>query len=74
MTEITAAIGKALGRQVDYEQIPWPDFEKQAPGEITAMFKWFEADGYHADVAGLRARHPFLVSFDAYLEHSWTKP
>jgi len=74
MAEITAAIGKALGREVVYEQIPWADFEKDAPPDITAMFKWFEADGYHADVAGLRARHAFLTSFDAYLQRSWGKP
>jgi uncharacterized protein YbjT (DUF2867 family) len=71
MAEITAAIGKALGRQVDYVQMPWADFEKAAGPEVTAMFKWFEADGYHADVAGLRARHPFLTSFDAYLQRAW---
>jgi uncharacterized protein YbjT (DUF2867 family) len=74
MAEIAAAIGKALGRQVDYQQMPWPDFEKHAPPDITAMFKWFEADGYHADVAGLRARHPFLTSFDTYLQRAWAKP
>ena len=74
MAEITAAIGKALGRQVDYVQVPWADFEKMAGAEVTAMFKWFEADGYHADVAGLRARHPFLTSFDAYLQRAWKKP
>jgi len=73
MAEIAAAMGKALGRQVDYVQIPWPDFEKSAGPEVTAMFKWFEADGYHADVAGLRARHAFLTSFDAYLQRSWVK-
>jgi uncharacterized protein YbjT (DUF2867 family) len=71
MAEIAAAIGKALGRQVAYVQLPWADFEKNAGPEVTAMFKWFEADGYHADVAGLRARHPFLTSFDAYLQQSW---
>ena len=74
MAEITAAMGKALGRQVDYVQVPWADFEKMAGPEVTAMFKWFEADGYHADVAGLRARHPFLTSFDAFLQRAWKKP
>jgi uncharacterized protein YbjT (DUF2867 family) len=71
MAEIAAALGKALGRQVDYVQVPWADFEKRAGPEAAAMFKWFESDGYHADVAGLRARHPFLTSFDAYLQRSW---
>lgn len=74
MADIAAALGKALGRQVDYVQVPWADFEKMAPPEIAAMFKWFEADGYHADVAGLRARYSFLTSFDAYLERAWAEP
>lgn len=71
MAEIAAALGKAMGRQVDYVQVPWADFEKGAGPEITAMFRWFESDGYHADVAGLRARHPFLTSFDTWLQQSW---
>jgi uncharacterized protein YbjT (DUF2867 family) len=74
MTEIAAAMGKALGRKVDYVQIPWEDFEKSAGAEVTAMFRWFESDGYHADVPSLRARYPFMTSFDAFLERrGWTK-
>jgi uncharacterized protein YbjT (DUF2867 family) len=73
MSEIALAMGNALGRPIDYVQVPWADFEKDAGPEITAMFKWFEADGYHADVANLRARHRFLTSFDAYLQRTWRK-
>jgi uncharacterized protein YbjT (DUF2867 family) len=71
MTDIAAAMSKALGKPIAYEQMPWPEFEKHAPPDITAMFKWFEADGYHADLPALRARHPFLTTFDAYLQRTW---
>jgi uncharacterized protein YbjT (DUF2867 family) len=74
MTEIAAAFSAATGAKVEYLQIPWPAFEKAAGPEVTAMYKWFEADGYHADVAGLRARYQFMTSFEAYLaRHGWTK-
>jgi len=74
MSEIAAAFGTAMGVKVEYVQVPWPEFEKAAGPEIAAMYRWFEADGYHADVAGLRARYPFMTSFDAYLaRHGWTK-
>jgi uncharacterized protein YbjT (DUF2867 family) len=75
MLEVTAAIAKAVGHPVAYEQVPWPDFEKGAPPEIAAMFRWFESDGYHADVPGLRAKYPSMTSFDAFLaQHPPAKP
>ena len=74
MAEVAAAFEKAAGTKIGYVQEPWPDFEKSAGPEITAMYRWFESDGYQADVAGLRARYPFMTSFDAYLEqHRWGK-
>ena len=68
MSEIVAAMSKAMGQPLEYVQVPWPDFEKAAGPEITAMYRWFEADGYHADVPGLRARYPFMTSWEVFLD------
>jgi len=74
MIDVAAAISKAVGHKVDYEQAPWPDFEKAAGPEISAMFRWFESDGYHADVPGLRARYSFMTSFETWLDRQgWAK-
>jgi hypothetical protein len=32
------------------------------------MFEWFQGHGYQADIKALRAVHPGLRSFAAYLE------
>ena len=68
MAEVIAAFEKATETNLEYVQEPWGEFEKAAGAELTAMYRWFESDGYQADVAGLRARYPFMTSFDAYLK------
>jgi uncharacterized protein YbjT (DUF2867 family) len=71
MADVVAAFERATGRELQYEQVPWEVFEQRAGPEITAMYRWFQADGYRADVAGLRARFPFLLSFDEFLRREW---
>lgn len=60
--------------QTSYTQIPWKDFEKQSGPEMTAMFKWFENVGYHADVTGLRQKHHGLMSFERWKNTFWLSP
>jgi uncharacterized protein YbjT (DUF2867 family) len=36
--------------------------------EISLMFEWFQEHGYRADIDALRAEHPGLLSFAAYLK------
>lgn len=36
--------------------------------EIALMFEWFQEHGYRADIPALRAEHPGLLSFAAYLK------
>jgi len=37
-------------------------------GDLGAMFKWFNTDGYAVDIQSLRKRHPGLLSFGDWLE------
>ncbi len=68
MSDVVAAFSAAIGKPVTYVQVPWDAFGAAAGDEMTSMFRWFEADGYHADVSALRQHHPFVTSFEAYLK------
>jgi uncharacterized protein YbjT (DUF2867 family) len=72
MPEIADTFSRVVGRQVDYFQTPWDQFEEQMGEEFTVMYRWFNDYGYEADVAGLRKEHPGLVSLEQYLRtHGW---
>ncbi|MEO8131577.1 MAG: NmrA family NAD(P)-binding protein, partial [Bryobacteraceae bacterium] len=60
--------------QTSYTQIPWEDFEKQSGPEMTAMFKWFENVGYHADITDLRQKHHGLMTFERWKNTFWPSP
>ena len=56
MSETARLLGGAAGREVQYQQVPWDKFEQQAGHEMTVMYRWFEAIGYHVDISALSAR------------------
>jgi uncharacterized protein YbjT (DUF2867 family) len=67
MPEIADTFSRVIGRQVDYFQSPWDQFEEQMGEEYTVMYRWFNDYGYEADIAALREENPGLVSFEQYL-------
>jgi len=72
MPEIADTFSRVIGRQVDYFQTPWDQFEEQMGEEFTVMYRWFNDEGYESDIAGLRKEYPGLVSFEQYLRgHGW---
>ena len=72
MPEIADTFSRMIGRQVDYFQTPWDQFEEQMGEEYTVMYRWFDEHGYEADIVGLRKEHPGLISFEQYLStHGW---
>ena len=73
MSELAQSFGRMAGREVRYEQIPWDQFERQAGAELTAMYKWFQATGYHTDISDVRREHPNLMSFERWLQSKWAK-
>jgi uncharacterized protein YbjT (DUF2867 family) len=74
MTELAEAFSRASAREVRYQQVPWDQFEQQAGHEMTIMYRWFEDNGYHVDIAGVRQQYPPLTSFNSWLEQNWTRP
>jgi len=72
MPEIAGTFSRVIGRNVDYFQVPWEGFEEQMGEEYTIMYRWFNDEGYEADIAVLRDEYPGLVSFEQYLRgHGW---
>jgi uncharacterized protein YbjT (DUF2867 family) len=70
--EVANTFSEFIGKEVAYSQVLWDDYERQAGHEYTVMFRWFEDEGYEADIDALREIHPDLQDFDSYLEkHGW---
>jgi uncharacterized protein YbjT (DUF2867 family) len=72
MPEIAATFGRVIGREVDYYQVPWDQFEEQMGEEFAVMYRWFNDVGYEADIDALRREYPELTTFERYLRsHGW---
>jgi uncharacterized protein YbjT (DUF2867 family) len=71
IAELVQALSRASGRDVEYRQTPWSDFEVKAGPEIAKMFRWFQDVGYHVDIPAVRQEYPKLTSFDRWLNANW---
>jgi uncharacterized protein YbjT (DUF2867 family) len=71
MTGLAKALGRVTGREVQYVQMPWEEFEKRSGHERTLMYRWFENVGYHVDIAALRQQYPNLITFEHWLHANW---
>jgi uncharacterized protein YbjT (DUF2867 family) len=72
MPEIAETFGRVIGREVEYYQVPWDQFEEQMGEEYAVMYRWFNDVGYEADIAALRQEYPELTTFERYLRsHGW---
>jgi uncharacterized protein YbjT (DUF2867 family) len=67
MRETAETFSHALNRDVKYVQVPWNDFKKQAGDEMTTMYRWFEDEGYKADIEALRKIHHGLKDLQSFL-------
>jgi uncharacterized protein YbjT (DUF2867 family) len=67
MTVIAETFGRVIGREVSYYQVPWDQFEEQMGEEVTVNYRWFNDEGYEADIAALQQEHPELTTFERYL-------
>lgn len=73
MTELTASLSRISTHEVRYEQVPWDEFEQSAGGEMTAMYRWFDTVGYHADISAVRGEYPNLSSLERWLQSKWRR-
>jgi uncharacterized protein YbjT (DUF2867 family) len=58
--QAAAVFARVLGRPVRFWRMPMPMVRVALGREFFQMFRWFNAAGFQADVAGLRRRYPEL--------------
>ena len=74
LPQLAQTFSRVIGRQVNYVQISWEQFQQAAGEEITVMTKWFNNVGYQADIPALRKEYPDLTTFGQYLRrHGWER-
>lgn len=70
-SELAVAFGEAYDKPARFEEISLDAVAHNSyipyASEIAVMFEWFQTDGYRADIAATRARHPALKTFAAWL-------
>jgi len=71
MQGIAEALSRAAAKPVQYMQVPWNEFEKQAGHGMTVMFRWFETHGYHVDLDAVKQEYPQTTGFNRWLETYW---
>ncbi|MFE1956293.1 NmrA/HSCARG family protein [Streptomyces sp. NPDC059524] len=70
--EVAEAFAARTGTPARFQELPLDmvasnPYIPNAP-EIALMFEWFQDHGYQADIPALRAAHPGLKSFEAFLK------
>ena len=71
MSDLAQVFTRACGREVQYAQVPWDEYEQQAGPEITLMYRWFQETGYHVDIGAVRQEHRGLKSFEQWINSDW---
>ncbi|MFX0580101.1 NmrA family NAD(P)-binding protein [Nocardia nepalensis] len=67
MTEIAAAMSRALGQPIEYRAIPREALSNKDPDAL-AGYEFANYRGWSADIPTLRERHPDLMDFTTWLE------
>ena len=73
MNTVAQAFSTIAGREVQYQQVPWDQFEQHMGHEYAVMFRWFEDVGYTIDINALREEMPSLTSFERWLNGHWNQ-
>jgi uncharacterized protein YbjT (DUF2867 family) len=74
--EIAAIFGKVMGIPVRYKKLPMPMVRLFMGKELHRMFKWFNADGFAADIEDLHTRYSQIpwTSLEQWLiKERWDK-
>jgi uncharacterized protein YbjT (DUF2867 family) len=56
--QAAAVFSKVLGKRVKFQKLPLPAVRMLLGKEFFEMFRWFNQEGYKADIPGLRRRYP----------------
>jgi uncharacterized protein YbjT (DUF2867 family) len=69
--DVAASFARKMNGAVVYQQIPWDEFERRAGKPLATMYRWFEEQGFRADIEGLRKEYSALTSFKTWLDANW---
>jgi uncharacterized protein YbjT (DUF2867 family) len=70
-SQIAETFTKVIGRPVTLAE-PTPGEARRSEEEMIAMFKFFNGEGYDADIPALRKLHPGLLTLEQYLrKNGW---
>lgn len=71
--EITRVLGEAVNRRVRYLPMPLIAARLAMGKDMADMFRWFNTDGYRADIPALRETHPGLRDLATWAaEQDWS--
>ena len=62
-----ATFSDVMGQDIVYTQMPLDEYLATLPKPLRPLFRWYDEEGYDADVDDLRAEYPNLTTLDAYL-------
>jgi uncharacterized protein YbjT (DUF2867 family) len=73
MVDLCERIGRAGGREVRYEQVPWDQWEQQVGPEMKRMWQLFDTAAFRVDISALRQEYQALTGFDRWLNMNWAR-
>ncbi|MCP4001197.1 MAG: NmrA/HSCARG family protein [Gammaproteobacteria bacterium] len=65
--EYVATFRNVMGQDIAYNQVPLDEYLAILPKPLRPLFRWYDEEGYDADVVGLRAKYTNLTTLDSYL-------
>jgi uncharacterized protein YbjT (DUF2867 family) len=71
--QMAEVFARAAGRPVRFHSQPIAQ-AREFSDELAVMFDWFNTVGFRADLAGLRTRHPNLITLETWVSKHWTVP
>ena len=69
MPEVAETFGHIIDKEVRHVQTGWEEFRQAAGEEVYEMYRWFEEEGYEADIEALQTKGHDLTSLGEYLRH-----
>ena len=70
--EVARKLSEAMGQKVVFEQIPDTQAKSIVGGDFALMYKWFNEEGYHVDIEGLRKAFGIpLTKFNDAVASTW---
>jgi uncharacterized protein YbjT (DUF2867 family) len=73
LQDIAEVFSRVMGHRVEYRQVPWDEYERQAGRELTLMYRWLESAGLHIDITAVRQEYPNVMTFERWL-HTQFQP